>query len=257
VPLDVLHFNASESLLTAPPKISGGENVLDRYIQCCRTLTNATYDTEESFFQYGVLISGNTYTEFLPPEDLCRFEESFEDHCEYMRKWCAFLSQQGAKAPGPLVGDDGFRISILHLKAAQAAIEGVYMNVLCGEDINIQTSAGETPLAFLLRSEDGKMGPQRFRERLRFLLNHGADPCTIDIQGMTPSHNAAMSGHIDEWAEALRDTGHDVLSVMRKSQQLQEQWMLKQTKGAVSTSVDHNPVFGAARRTPWASKPEE
>ena len=254
-PLDVLHFQVSEAILTAPAKERGGKIILQNYMQCCRMLTDRTYDSADTFDENGIIIMANTFTEDLPVEAIHN-EENFEDHCEYMREWCHFLVQQRVQYKDRhLTGSDGFALTLLHLKAGGTSIQGPYMLVVCGADINAVTSHGETALGGLRN-----LTPRLFREHLRFLLMHGANPLTVDNGGSTPTSNAAQSGLLDEWYAELTNVGYDIMDVAQQSIRLTEEFLIKESRGGISSSLDNsNNQLWSRRRAPWtgASKLEE
>ena len=258
--MDVLHFQVSEGILTAPAKERGGKIILQNYMQCCRMLTDRTYDSSDTFDENAIIIMANTFTEYLPVEAIHN-EENFEDHCEYMREWCHFLVQQGVQYKDEhLTGDDGFALTLLHMKAGGTSIQGPYMLVLCGADVNAVTSHGETALALMLRVGLGNLTPRLFREHLRFLLMHGANPLTVDNYGSTPTLNAAQSGLLDEWYAELTNAGYDIMDIAQQSIRLTEEFSIKESRGGISSSLDNSDnQLWPRRRAPWTgvSKLEE
>ncbi len=194
---------------------------------------------------------GNTFTEHLPRSVIDK-DDYFEDHCDYMREWSTFLAQQGAQAPGTIIGGDNVEFTLLHLKSGDTSIQGVYMLVLCGADVNAVTTYGETPLALMLRVERNN-DSHLFREQLRFLLANGANPLTIDKLGLTPTSNAFQSHLWDLWLEVLSEVGHDAREIVRQSITLMQEWHVKEFRGAVSSAVD-NAIFEnqPERRRPFA-----
>lgn len=239
-PLDVLHFQVSESILKAPARERGGEIILRNYVQCCRMLTDRTYGSVDTFDENAIIIMGNTFTEDLPLEAIHN-EENFEDHCEYMREWCNFLVQQGVQYKNnPLTLADGFALTLLHVKAGGTSIQGLYMLVLCGADVNAVTSHGETTLALMLRVGLKDLTPRLFREHLRFLLTHGANPLTIDNSGFTPTLNAAKSDLLDEWYAELANAGYDIMDIVQQSIRLTEEFFIRESRGGISSSLDNS-----------------